>query len=150
MSHYFSKGKNSKVTASIFDLALKPFAEYCYKVRGMNSLYVILELFFHIEDRIIADAIATSDFKMPGNIMHGNVAVPGTGVRDVLEGKHLLIRFDKTQPGFVEIQHDMGLTEQMFRLTDIEFAGIEDYIEVYNEKFNSIRHRNNGAKPEEG
>jgi len=128
----FSASTKPKIAREIFKYFVGPFVKYmkelswCHLPAGQ-----LCEIFFHIDDRVVKDAMALQDFKMPGRyVVQCNRGIPGYGDKKIYKGEHLVIRLDKTMDRVdIEVVRDKPkpntkVVYEVFYLTVVEYKNI--------------------------
>lgn len=96
-----------------------------------------LDYLFCVSTRFIDRFVVNTDFKMPGAYYAAaNVPIPGMGFTKVKKGDILWIRYDTTVPDRFDIEligtkGRWQLKDQVFRLTDLDWIKIKQFIEPY-------------------
>lgn len=103
-----------------------PLVETFLNNSPTSTLEDALDFIFHTGDRKIIHCKAKEGFRLTGNLWRGAQHYdPISGDRYVHHGHRVLVRFDRKQPRFVEIQY----RDQMFKLTRKQFEEISPFLD---------------------
>lgn len=117
--------RRSKVFKEITDLFIAPLA---LKRSKRQSYKNFIKEFFCVSTRIIKEYKVTEGFIMPGLLkLTPQVKLPNRGHKNIKKGARILVRYDKTMPGTVEVEHTCtpGGKPEVFELRDIEWVMIK-------------------------